>query len=447
MKELIINEVFFAILEGIFIFLIFSVVMIDERKRYVYENKHRVLLFIGLYTIFSFWVTLSFAYGYHSLILTFFTGIALTVITKNKIGISIVAFAIPAILIIVIELLLTALLNLIFNISINDIISNPITKMEFSAIAKAVQMTLGILLFRSNLKPIIKTSVNKESTNLLNYSILGVFLMSIFIASLNYIIYNPKDLLKYEILLFFIFLVYILFGIFDYLDRIKLLSIKQKYTLQIEYINNLEAVVNILRREKHDYLNHLNAINALCTLNKPNSAENIKSYVGKLADDLKESYKVFDTGNVYIDGLLVVKSNFAHRNDISLDVEIEAPLSYLDIKDNDIISIISNILDNAFDSITSIEDHDNRVVSLCTYIEGNEYFISIANTGPKISEDILPKIFENGFSTKAQKSEHGLGLYIVNNLVKKYDGHIEAYSSDIETQFLIKFPLKDEKHE
>ncbi|MCQ1530398.1 sensor histidine kinase [Lutispora saccharofermentans] len=446
MKELIINEIFFAILEGIFIFLIFSIVLISERKKYIHENKHKVWLFIAIYTTFSFWITLSFPFGYHTLILNIFSAIVLSVITKNSLILAIVAFTIPTILLIITELLITVLLNLFFQISINDIIANPAIKMKFSVIAKTVQMTIGVLLFRSNLKPVIKASENKESTNLLNYSVLGIFLMSIFLQSLNYIIYNPRDLLQYEILLFFIFLVYILFGIFDYLDRIKLLSIKQKYTLQIEYINNLEAVVNILRREKHDYLNHLNAINAICTLNKPNSAENIKSYVGKLADDLKESYKVFDTGNVYIDGLLVVKSNFAHRNDISLDVEIEAPLSHLDIKDNDIISIISNILDNAFDSITSIENHDSRVVSLCTYIEGNEYFISIANTGPKIPEDILPKIFENGFSTKPQKSEHGLGLYIVNNLVKKYDGHIEAYSSDIETQFLIKFPLKDEKH-
>lgn len=447
MKELIINEVFFAILEGIFIFLIFSTVLIGERKKYIHENKHKVWLFIAIYTIFSFWITLSFPNGYHTLILSIFSGVVLSAITKNSLILSIVGFAIPIIVIIVTEALIAVLLNLFFQISVNDIISNPTIKMRFSVIAKIVQMTIGVLLFRSDLKPVIKVSGNKESTNLLNYSVLGIFLMSIFFASLNYIIYNPKDLLKYEILLFFIFLAYILFGIFDYHDRTKLLAIKNKYTLQIEYINNLDAIINILRREKHDYLNHLNAINALCILNKPDSAERIKSYVGKLADDLKESYKVFDTGNVYIDGLLVVKSNFAHRNDISLDVEIEAPLCHLDIKDNDIISIISNILDNAFDSITSIEDHDNRVVSLCTYIEGNEYFISIANTGPKISEDILPKIFENGFSTKAQKSEHGLGLYIVNNLVKKYDGHIEAYSSDIETQFLIKFPLKDEKHE
>lgn len=443
-KELIINEIFFAALEGIFISLIFLSVIIDKRKNYIRQNKHKILLFIGLYTTFSFWITLSFPIGYHTLILTIFTGIALSVISKNNIILSIIAVTIATILIIITEFLLLIFANLFFHISINDIITNPIIKMKFSIFVKIVQITIGSLIFGSNLKPIIKVNTNKESTNLLNYFIFGIFLMSIFFTSLNYIIYDSNNLLRYEVLLFFIFLMYILFGYFDLLDRKKLLVIQQKYNLQSEYINNLEAIINISRREKHDFSNHLNAIHAICVLNKPDSLERIKSYISKLAVNLKETYKNFNTGNVYIDGLLVVKSNYAYENNINLDVEIEVPLNYIDIQDYDIISVISNILDNAFDSVTSIENYDNRAVSLGTYIENNEYYISIANNGPKIPENIIHKIFENGFSTKMERKEHGFGLYIVNNIIKKYNGAIEVNSNGIETQFIMKFPLKNE---
>jgi len=447
MFYLIINEVLFGILEGIFIFLMTSSITINDRKTYLNENKLKILLFIAIYAVFSFWITLSFPFGYHTLILSTFTGIILSVMFKNNIFISMLAVAITVVIIIITEHFLVISADILFNISINYIISNPSIKMVFSIIAKSVQITLATILFRSNLKPIFRARMKKLDTGLINYSVLGIYMMCIFLMSLNFIINNPKSSLKYQILLFAIFLIYIVFGILDFRDRIKLLNIQQKFTLQSEYINNLETMISIIRREKHDFANHLNAIHAICVINKPDALERIRKYINNLTDGLKASYKIFDTGNVYIDGLLVVKSNYAYENNINLDVEVEAPLNLLNVVDNDLISVISNIMDNAFECLISSEKKDNRAVSMCTYIENNEYHISIANNGPKIPENIIDRIFDNGFSTKKQKTEHGLGLYIVKSLLKKYNGHIQVLSSDEETQFIMRFPIKDEYYE
>lgn len=447
MFYLIINEVLFGILEGIFIFLMTSSITINDRKTYLNENKLKILLFIAIYAVFSFWITLSFPFGYHTLILSTFTGIILSVMFKNNIFISMLAVAITVVIIIITEHFLVISADILFNISINYIISNPSIKMVFSIIAKSVQITLATILFRSNLKPIFRARMKKLDTGLINYSVLGIYMMCIFLMSLNFIINNPKSSLKYQILLFAIFLIYIVFGILDFRDRIKLLNIQQKFTLQSEYINNLETMISIIRREKHDFANHLNAIHAICVINKPDAVERIRKYVDNLTEGLKTSYKIFDTGNVYIDGLLVVKSNYAYENNINLDVEVEAPLNLLNVVDNDLISVISNIIDNAFECLISSEKKDNRAVSMCTYIENNEYHISIANNGPKIPENIIDRIFDNGFSTKKQKTEHGLGLYIVKSLLKKYNGHIQVLSSDEETQFIMRFPIKDEYYE
>jgi len=447
MFYLIINEVLFGILEGIFIFLMTSSITINDRKTYLNENKLKILLFIAIYAVFSFWITLSFPFGYHTLILSTFTGIILSVMFKNNIFISMLAVAITVVIIIITEHFLVISADILFNISINYIISNPSIKMVFSIIAKSVQITLATILFRSNLKPIFRARMKKLDTGLINYSVLGIYMMCIFLMSLNFIINNPKSSLKYQILLFAIFLIYIVFGILDFRDRIKLLNIQQKFTLQSEYINNLETMISIIRREKHDFANHLNAIHAICVINKPDAVERIRKYVDNLTEGLKTSYKIFDTGNVYIDGLLVVKSNYAYENNINLDVEVEAPLNLLNVVDNDLISVISNIMDNAFECLISSEKKDNRAVSMCTYIENNEYHISIANNGPKIPENIIDRIFDNGFSTKKQKTEHGLGLYIVKSLLKKYNGHIQVLSSDEETQFIMRFPIKDEYYE
>lgn len=447
MTNLIINEVLFAIVEGIFIFLITSSVTVNDRKTYLNENKLKILLFVVIYTVFSFWITVSFPFGYHTIILSTFTGIMLSVILKNNIFMSLLAVAVSVVVIVITEYFIVIFADALFGIGFNYILNNPPIKTVFSAITKAVQLPIAILAFRSRLKPIIKSSGRKLNIGLINYSVLGIYLMCIFFASFNFIVNNPNDYLKYEVLLLLIFLIYIAFGILDFRDRIKLLNIQQKFTLQAEYINNLETIINIIRREKHDFANHLNAIHAICVINKPDALERIKKYINNLTDGLKASYKIFDTGNVYIDGLLVVKSNYAYENNINLDVDIEAPLSLLDVVDNDLISIISNIIDNAFECLISSDKKDNRAVSMCTYIENNEYYISIANNGPKIPENIIDRIFENGFSTKKEKAEHGLGLYIVNSMLKKHNGHIQVISSDEETEFLMRFPLKDEYYE
>ena len=208
----------------------------------------------------------------------------LSVITKKGIVVSIMGFAIAAVLIIITELLIVNLLSILMNINISHVINEPSIKMKVSVLAKTVQMIIGILIFRSDIKPIIKYRQKVNNETLLNYSVLGIYMMSIFIASLNFIIHNPKDLIKYKILLFFVFIIYILFGIFDFQERIKLINIQQKYTLQIEYINNLETIISIIRKEKHDFFNHLNAIYAICALNKPDAVERIKKYINNLTN-------------------------------------------------------------------------------------------------------------------------------------------------------------------
>lgn len=442
MKGLIVNEVFYALVEGLFLFLFFSFLVLDDRKNYLRKHKYRVLLFICAYAFFSFWITLSFPAIYHSLILSVFSAILLSIITDKKITVSIMGFASAAVFVLITELMIIYLFNIFKDIDFSRAITEPYIKMKLSFIAKTLQLTIGILLFCSNIKPIAKFSDKNNSKILLNYTLLGIYMMGIFIASLNFIIYNPDELIRYEILLLFIFIMYILLGIFDIRERIKLINIQQKYTLQVEYINNLETIICIIRKEKHDFFNHLNAIQAICVLNKPDAVERIKKYINNLTNSLSSSYRIFNTGNVYIDGLLLVKSNYAYENNINLDVEVEAPLNLLDIKDNDLISIISNIIDNAFDSFMTSEKKDNKAISLCTYIENNEYIISIANNGPKIPENHISKIFQNGFSTKKNKNEHGYGLYIVKSVVRKYDGDIQVSSTDEETEFIMKFPLK-----
>jgi len=118
-------------------------------------------------------------------------------------------------------------------------------------------------------------------------------------------------------------------------------------------------------------------------------------------------------------------------------------LDLLKISYQVLISIISNIVDNAFDAMDKVTDHNDKFISIYGFIENNIYNLSICNNGPVISKQNLGKIFELGFSTKSTISGYnGYGLYIVKQFINDYNGEITVTSDEDETEFLIRFPVK-----
>jgi signal transduction histidine kinase len=73
--------------------------------------------------------------------------------------------------------------------------------------------------------------------------------------------------------------------------------------------------------------------------------------------------------------------------------------------------------------------------------------IHIDDTGAGIPPNFLPKVFDPFFTTKLMGEGSGLGLTIVQRIVKKYRGRVEIDSQEGEgTQCRIIFPSKDLSH-
>jgi signal transduction histidine kinase len=52
--------------------------------------------------------------------------------------------------------------------------------------------------------------------------------------------------------------------------------------------------------------------------------------------------------------------------------------------------------------------------------------ITVADNGPGIPDDILPRVFRPNVSTKLNSRRTGLGLHIVHSIVRKYSGSVVA---------------------
>lgn len=105
--------------------------------------------------------------------------------------------------------------------------------------------------------------------------------------------------------------------------------------------------------------------------------------------------------------------------------------------------VFMNILNNAIDVLDS-RGQLGGSISISTSVGGDRFVnIEIANNGPGIKSNILPRIFEPFFTTKPVGAGKGLGLSISYSIVvEKHHGNLECFSEEgKDTVFVISIPI------
>lgn len=104
---------------------------------------------------------------------------------------------------------------------------------------------------------------------------------------------------------------------------------------------------------------------------------------------------------------------------------------------NELHQVFVNLIINAVQAMNA-----RGRLTLSTGVENGHLTISIQDTGPGIAPQDLARIFAPFFTTKERGKGTGLGLYIVQSIIKKYGGTIAPSSEPNNgTTFRIQFPL------
>jgi len=117
-------------------------------------------------------------------------------------------------------------------------------------------------------------------------------------------------------------------------------------------------------------------------------------------------------------------------------------LPLIDIDQLQMRRLLTDLLDNATFALSSVSDREKTISIEVRYLaKDGDIEIQILDTGIGISEDDLPKIFKEHFTTKDKG--FGLGLFSVKRAVESYGGTIEVQSVEgAYTLFTIRFPAK-----
>ena len=106
-------------------------------------------------------------------------------------------------------------------------------------------------------------------------------------------------------------------------------------------------------------------------------------------------------------------------------------------KSEDIQHVLFNIVRNAIQAM----DGKGRI-EIHTTQEEDWVRVSIQDNGPGIPDENLKRIFDPFFTTKGPDEGEGLGLYIVRQIISRYQGTIEVDNAVVGgTRFVIRFPF------
>ncbi|AQS04145.1 sensor histidine kinase [Clostridium beijerinckii] len=207
----------------------------------------------------------------------------------------------------------------------------------------------------------------------------------------------------------------------------------------IDTIRYLEDFNKTLRSQRHDYLNHIQVIYSLMELEEFNEA---RSYIEPVYKDIVRISKALKTSKPAVNALLQAKLQVAEKNNIDMELEIKSNLNNLNMEPWDFCRIIGNIIDNAIFALKQKPSNRYMLVELSEDLKNIR--LNISNNGNCIPNEIIGKIFKEGFSTKNERGD-GMGLAIVKEIVENFSGTVEVTSNDKRTSFEVILPKKSNK--
>ncbi len=134
---------------------------------------------------------------------------------------------------------------------------------------------------------------------------------------------------------------------------------------------------------------------------------------------------------------LLENQTLFHNITIVKDLDDSIPFANADVQQ--LNHLFMNIILNA---AQAMEGKGNLTIKSSLLPDKNKIFIEITDTGPGIPEEILPRIFDQFFTTKEEGKGTGLGLSLVYNIINNHGGNIVARSKLGQgTTFFIELPV------
>lgn len=196
----------------------------------------------------------------------------------------------------------------------------------------------------------------------------------------------------------------------------KLELLYKQMEINLEYYNKINKIYTELKYFRHDFKNHIVCIRSLI---ENNEYQRAIEYINEL-ENMSESEKKFDTGNIIVDALMNDKSYTADNFNIILDFHGFVPNN--GINNADLCIIISNAVDNAIEACIKDKSNQNKKIIIHSDVRQGYFFFKIENP---IFEEIQMNSKSKILTSKEDKENHGFGIINIIHTAKRYNGNVD----------------------
>ncbi|MFL1677311.1 ATP-binding protein [Paenibacillus dendritiformis] len=213
-----------------------------------------------------------------------------------------------------------------------------------------------------------------------------------------------------------------------------------------EELSRIKQYANAQRAQTHEYSNKLHIILGLIQNQRHKEAIDFI----KKESNMQQARLTFLSEKVadpLLQALLQGKFNQANELGSSMVIHPDSRLegSFAEEKQDALLTALGNVIENALEAVKQKEDGQRKVAIFFTDI-GEDCIFEIEDSGPGVAEADIPRIFEQGFSTK-QGSHRGTGLALSKLMLNGVGGEILLEAGEGELGgacFMIMMP-KDER--
>lgn len=211
-----------------------------------------------------------------------------------------------------------------------------------------------------------------------------------------------------------------------------------------EQLTGVRNYAEALRAQTHEFMNKLHVILGMVRME---CYDQLRGYVSGLARAQQAEVNLVGSHikDPVLAGFMLGKLSRARETGVEM---VLLPHSFVPEAQNDsivgeLVTILGNLIDNAFDAVCDARD---KCIEVELVYNQDMLSIQVADSGIGMDEITKNRIFEKGYSTKG--GNRGFGLYLVGRSVESLAGHMEVISALGQgTQFIIELPyLRKEKN-
>lgn len=211
------------------------------------------------------------------------------------------------------------------------------------------------------------------------------------------------------------FLFYMIEDIVKREKRLKEMQIAHERTkAQTEMYIQMNQAYEEQKSKIHECKNHINCIQGLL---ESDNAQKALEYTQRINNLWMSEMNYIVTNHPIVNAVLNQKYKQTKAEGILLVLSV-SNMEGMNLADEDIVTLLTNLLDNAIEATRQVEKEKKMIKCRLTY-QDNTFSVVIRNP---VGEQV---VIENNRiqTTKADKENHGMGMLNVSNVVNKYDGN------------------------